>query len=54
MGIVAVGYLLEVADLRFVLLTIVAGYAIVTLYSLLNPALREMDKPTGDPPRRSA
>ncbi|MDQ3911236.1 MAG: MFS transporter [Actinomycetota bacterium] len=54
LGMVVSGYLLEVAGLRFVLTTIVAGYVIVTLYSLLNPAFREMEKPTVDTLRRDA
>ena len=43
LGMVVSGYLLEAAGLRFVLLAVAAGYLAVILYSLINPALREME-----------
>jgi MFS family permease len=44
LGVVLTGYLLEAVGLRLILVGVAAGYLVVTLSMLFNPALREMDE----------
>jgi MFS family permease len=44
LGVVLTGYLLEAVGLTLILAGVAAGYLVVTLSMLFNPALREMDE----------